>query len=504
MKVVDAPLFVPSLDTTKSKSIAEKNKTFSIQLVGELFIPCGLFLEISEKPTKSTPTSTPFLLELTPTAFPNMNETSLSLALTLSNLQQALNSTHAWEGCLLYANEQRTKPIVIKVSLSDERKALAKQAMKWLIPVIAATVAGLLFLLILIVLIRRYRQKRKQKDSLLHNKEELDIIPLDKIEVRDSFDLDPHSSSIVAGANSEGSFDRVNKSDDLPDISNTIGVSMNPSKQGQATHDDSLLAASMAEGLKGEGGAPLIPVNRKDTLYSRLHSATKVPINKMSVAQQIIRALSKLHTTNGEHPIFTHLSSHFVMFDSNGNVTIDLGDKAGTTKIPLITGMPTISAPNPTPSQSNHSTQSKSGEGFELLRWRAPEAAAKDGEPSNTIDHSKAAVFSLGLILFEIETGIVPHGEIDALNAFRQLKTGFLPKLELVHDPDLSQLIIESAEKETGRREDTSCQSSFVHVISSFSLRSASQVEPIHVTLTSPEASQHLDRLLIDSVTLSY
>ncbi|KAK2947861.1 hypothetical protein BLNAU_17186 [Blattamonas nauphoetae] len=66
----------------------------------------------------------------------------------------------------------------------------------------------------------------------------------------------------------------------------------------------------------------------------------------------------------------------------------------------------------------------QSSKGYsEGQRWMAPEVANKKVE----IDTNKAAVFSLGLILWEIETGLVPFGEVDAVNAQRQLGTGSLP-----------------------------------------------------------------------------
>ncbi|KAK2961058.1 hypothetical protein BLNAU_3826 [Blattamonas nauphoetae] len=68
-------------------------------------------------------------------------------------------------------------------------------------------------------------------------------------------------------------------------------------------------------------------------------------------------------------------------------------------------------------------------------RWRAPEVAKAEEEKDfgRLIDEHKVAVFSLGLIIWEIETGLVPFGELDAINAQRQIGTGTLPKMEGVN-----------------------------------------------------------------------
>ncbi|KAK2946534.1 hypothetical protein BLNAU_18510 [Blattamonas nauphoetae] len=68
-----------------------------------------------------------------------------------------------------------------------------------------------------------------------------------------------------------------------------------------------------------------------------------------------------------------------------------------------------------------------------LQRWIAPELGEEEGGMNEGEEKGKnleAAVFSLGLVLFEIESGKVPFGEIDGVNAHRQLGTGTRPKME--------------------------------------------------------------------------
>ncbi|KAK2947297.1 hypothetical protein BLNAU_17773 [Blattamonas nauphoetae] len=90
---------------------------------------------------------------------------------------------------------------------------------------------------------------------------------------------------------------------------------------------------------------------------------------------------------------------------------------------------------------THHSEGMNKEEGFELVRWRAPEATQNVREPEKEFDDSKAAVFSLGLVLFEIESETVPLSEMDAVNTNRQLGTGSLPKMELIENVGLEELI---------------------------------------------------------------
>ncbi|KAK2943562.1 hypothetical protein BLNAU_21524 [Blattamonas nauphoetae] len=75
----------------------------------------------------------------------------------------------------------------------------------------------------------------------------------------------------------------------------------------------------------------------------------------------------------------------------------------------------------------------------ETMRWQAPEVASN----ARNVDAQQCAVFSLGILLWEIETGLVPFGELDASNASRQLCSGLLPKMDGVRDDDLRSLIEE-------------------------------------------------------------
>ncbi|KAK2946179.1 hypothetical protein BLNAU_18923 [Blattamonas nauphoetae] len=81
--------------------------------------------------------------------------------------------------------------------------------------------------------------------------------------------------------------------------------------------------------------------------------------------------------------------------------------------------------------------------GVEEIRWRASEQGEKEGEVSEEADKVNASVFRLGLILWEIETGLVPFREIDAVNAHRQLAAGIALPLQKIADSSMRDLIVE-------------------------------------------------------------
>ncbi|KAK2962632.1 hypothetical protein BLNAU_2465 [Blattamonas nauphoetae] len=64
-------------------------------------------------------------------------------------------------------------------------------------------------------------------------------------------------------------------------------------------------------------------------------------------------------------------------------------------------------------------------------RWMAPEVLQENWKPTlENADHG--AVFSLGLVLWEIETGSVPFGEVDGATAQRRLASDEKPVMEKV------------------------------------------------------------------------
>ncbi|KAK2944199.1 hypothetical protein BLNAU_20868 [Blattamonas nauphoetae] len=428
-ELVQSGLFVPKLDVGKTKSVSNKNKSVSIDLVGSMLIPCNLFLLISEVGSSSSWEG--LRIELTPSKFGWKNESSISVSLSSSELDK-LNRTFGWNGTLVFGDGWTTDWFVVKASQSDERKALMKQAMKWMIPLIAGCVVALLLIIIVIVLLRRRSSKAKEKDSLLKQEQaEMNDLPPEKLEELEKV-IFPHSS-IVAAEGSIGGLAQADASEhELQQMKLSFPLST-----------DNIIPSSnepSIDVLSKQSGS--VAMNVRDTLYNRLHSAQKRPIDKMGVAQQIMRKLVVLHRQDPTLSVLTMFSSHSVVFGEDGEVEIalDVGETMGQTR------SQTQRTQTCQDRQGNenltHTEGERKNEQFELLRWRAPETVVSEGEEGQKVDSGSAAVFSLGLVLFEIETGQVPFGEMDALNASRQLKTGIPPKLSLVGDSGLRDVIV--------------------------------------------------------------
>ncbi|KAK2948050.1 hypothetical protein BLNAU_16997 [Blattamonas nauphoetae] len=136
--------------------------------------------------------------------------------------------------------------------------------------------------------------------------------------------------------------------------------------------------------------------------------------------------------------ILTHLSPIWIFLDSQDNLLFQQHEmlpqpKTEPTNEPTADSFcePSLPSLNDSTVDSadhfcQHQDSSHPSAQIEGQRWMAPEVAEKKAN----IDPLKAPVFSLGLILWELETGLVPFGELDDVNAQRQLGCGTLPAME--------------------------------------------------------------------------
>ncbi|KAK2956151.1 hypothetical protein BLNAU_8931 [Blattamonas nauphoetae] len=422
-----SPFFQPTFDAEKSSSKQEKNKTLTVTLVAGLLIPCGLQIEVYESSKESDHTAS-FRKTLTPSTVTSFTEQKVVLSLSPTEVASKLNANAEWKGRIVTGNEQRSSSFLVKQSLSDERKSLAMQAMKWVIPVVCAVLALLFILIILIVICRRRRQKKATEKK---DKEELNDVQDEKIEVLNDDLLYP-ATSLVNAVPSHAPLDK--EADTEPKLTQQAHPSLHPDPR----------SFTSVEVVKAEQGVQVAQINKRDTLYNRLHSNQRQPISKGMTAQQIVRALMKLYNVNSALDLFTRFSSHVVLFDKEGQVYLDMNaSNPGQSAVPLVPGQPIAQAQPATDSNLTQTSPVIQREGFEMMRWRAPETIVERGEEKKEVKPDQAAVFSLGLVLYEIETGLVPFGEMDAVNASRQLRTGCLPKMELVGSDELSTLIAE-------------------------------------------------------------
>ncbi|KAK2940583.1 hypothetical protein BLNAU_22269 [Blattamonas nauphoetae] len=176
-----------------------------------------------------------------------------------------------------------------------------------------------------------------------------------------------------------------------------------------------------AVACSGQFGTEL--VRKTDTLYARLHTeqGRTIALTKEPVRQQLLKGIMKIWETNQSALLLTKLSSHVVMVDAANNVFLNVqGDQT---------------ASNGDGQEANRQAQI-----LEARRWSPPELDNDNGV-QNGIDISKAAVFSLGQILWEMETDSVPFGEVDAVNAQRQMGVGSTLNMDGVKNEKLKEMI---------------------------------------------------------------
>ncbi|KAK2961612.1 hypothetical protein BLNAU_3410 [Blattamonas nauphoetae] len=76
---------------------------------------------------------------------------------------------------------------------------------------------------------------------------------------------------------------------------------------------------------------------------------------------------------------------------------------------------------------------------YEAQRWRAPEST------SDTIPHSlEADVFSFGMVMYELLTGLIPFHEVDAVSARRNITHGLIPTVDSATNQIWSDLVVRS------------------------------------------------------------
>ncbi|KAK2942567.1 hypothetical protein BLNAU_22520 [Blattamonas nauphoetae] len=404
----EAVLFIPTLDTETSKaSLNKKTGLFSITVCGSLLIPCGLKMEaysVNDNQIKNTK-----LIDLSASPTATWNETALSLTLTKS-LLTALGEDLEWRLRLVFGKDHRTnQSILLKLSTSDERKSQFAAIRNWLIPlIIGVSVLLVLFIVIVIICCRR-RQQQKGKENEMkpmigEMEEGVDQL---KVEVTDTFPVDVDTTANLVKAN-QNEFDRVNE----------LNETANHLNEGRAP------AAVMKpiEVMCCSSPFTTTITTPYQTLYHRLHGQ-KEGMNaseKRRIAREVVKLLRHVSLHNSQCGAMKKLSPHSLLFGPENEIMLKMKE-GGTEAVGT---------------KEATSEVGTGGGGVNDLRWMAPEVYKK--KENTQTDHG--AVFSLGLILWELETGLVPFGETDAANAQRQLGIGVAPPMNKVGN-NLSLLI---------------------------------------------------------------
>ncbi|KAK2955259.1 hypothetical protein BLNAU_9811 [Blattamonas nauphoetae] len=396
----DTPLFIPTLSDSSKCELDSKTKVFSVEVKGEVLIPCGLWLEVVEW-TKDKKEGKNVTFELSLATCLSLTENSITLHLAQS-LLSSLDKSLEWRGRLVFGNEMRsTNSFLFQASAVVRLGQSVKHHMKWWLPLAIVLAAALLITIILVVLCQR---RRKTHNLMKENvSAEMDAEILEKLE-------DPEDRDTLGRTYFETSHRHLNSE----------GIPAEPPSVGHTTRKSEEMPSVGLEAVEvfvcGEASKVEI-VLKRDTLFERLHGRTKQTVDAVEVGKAIVKGLRHLNKSDLFSIALAKWTPHWVLFDSKERVCLRLNEETNQTQLDL----------------NGYSVVTDEGE-----RWRAPEQA--NGQL--TANAERASVFRLGLVLLEMRTGLVPFGEIDATNASRQLCAGLLPPhwqvdedfMSIVHD----------------------------------------------------------------------
>ncbi|KAK2951686.1 hypothetical protein BLNAU_13425 [Blattamonas nauphoetae] len=423
--LLPSPLFVPTLSSDSTCSLNKKDKSFSISIVGTTLIPCGLSLEVYEITKKGKEgRNTPFDLSQSSTL--SFTDEKITLSLPQSSFS-SFEPSLEWRGRLIYGNGVHTNTsFTIQMNSSDKFSQLSKDNMRWWLPLII--VLSSLALLIIFIVVLCWRRRKNQKTKDLEPKE------LEQTSIEDEKIEDIITDNRI-GVNPVNTLVSTKK-----DPWKTIVPKPEPS-------DNLMNSTNIEEALVcGGGELKTTFVSNDRTLFNALHSQNKWEVQRREVEKQIVKGLSTLVKKDRQAAFLKALTAHNILLDTAGNVCFRLNLSCTTqSSLPVshhhthlssrpVTHLETGNANEAPPAEPNTMLSQPVNEG---ARWSAPEVIEKKANA----DASHGAVFSLGLVLWEIETGLVPFGEIDAVNASRQIVAGTTPRLEIVKNSSIREVI---------------------------------------------------------------
>ncbi|KAK2954803.1 hypothetical protein BLNAU_10288 [Blattamonas nauphoetae] len=282
--------------------------------------------------------------------------------------------------------------------LGSGNKSLGGAGSKWWIPVIISLSCALLVSLVIVVCVCLHRKRLQSVNELLKNEEmsSPQIEEEEKVEENDSITNPPNSaiSSLPSANEKQDTF---------------IAETRFPSSEGIQHAQSFLEVIVCSENMEGSVAA------ETDTLFNALHRPHSTRfVEKRKVGQAIAKGLAGLVEKRVIAEVLTRLSPHWVLFDKNDRVSLKMREK------PIVVGESGI--------EEEKKKMSEDGQ-----RWMAPEVG-QEGWKQTKENADHGAVFSLGLVLWEMETGLVPFGEVDGPTAHRRLATHEKPKMDKVSE----------------------------------------------------------------------
>ncbi|KAK2960870.1 hypothetical protein BLNAU_4267 [Blattamonas nauphoetae] len=391
-----SPLFVPTLNSTESTVETDKSGKQTVKVVGKTLMPCGLSLEVFEWDSSKSVEGKSELVDLSTSTATHWNETEIKIAFSAGDVAE-LNRKMEWRGRLVFGNGLRTSNWMVVSGLSSGNKSLGGVGSKWWIAVIISLSCGLLVSVMLVVCVCLRRKRHSSRNELLKNEE------------------------MSAGQVEEE--EKMEEHDSIRDAQNSALSSLPSAKEKQGTVFGETRFGSEEVIAPTLSCVEVIVCNEKmersvavetDTLFNALHNGHSPRfVEKGKVGSGIAGGLVRLVEMKVMADVLTRLSPHWVLFDTNDRVSLKMRESQS-----VVLGSSGI--------VSGGMKTSEDGQ-----RWMAPEVLHENWKATlENADHG--AVFSLGLVLWEIETGSVPFGEVDGATAQRRLASCEKPRMEKV------------------------------------------------------------------------
>ncbi|KAK2953949.1 hypothetical protein BLNAU_11051 [Blattamonas nauphoetae] len=436
--IVSSPLFVPTLDSdASSTNFEKKTNTMHFTVKGEMLVPCCLDVEVFEWDSSKSVKGESALLSLHSITTTKWAETEIVGHVDLKTSLSSLKSSLEWRARLVFGNNRTTPNSFLFASASSTGKGNMSQGgvssqIVWIIPVVVCVLLALILLIVLIVFAKRRRSTKKNEQSLLMN-EEVSAKEMGELIVKE--EDDNNDSTLNRVLNGEASISHQSRQ---PIV--TKGDSENRTYSNDAFCPPSgKVDQTIPESMQREAIQCVHPFDTKvvscsDSLFCRLHGREneRKTISWKRVASSVAKGLMQLHNQNPAHRALSALNPHRIVFDSNETISLVINH-------PTQTG-PLSNFQHRQPHSLHPSKSPESGQN-EGERWEAPEVKRNERQPKNECDQAKASVFSLGLVMFEMVTMTVPFGEVDGVNAHRQIASGTLPDLSKIEDDSTRDLI---------------------------------------------------------------
>ncbi|KAK2945866.1 hypothetical protein BLNAU_19234 [Blattamonas nauphoetae] len=327
----------------------------------------------------------------------------------------------------------------IPESVFDPKKAMSpetKKLLSWLIPLIVSVCVALLVVIVILVVVKRRRLIGKDVESEM---EEQEAVEVEKVE---EFGVDCSGGVMGSEGMSHSAFDSSEK--------------QGTEKEGGSEKKSGEVGGEYAEVMACSGDFGISGARMDSTLYSMLHKEHR-EIGKRMIGIQVVNGLKHVVAHRGWSDVLTRLSSHWILVDAEGQVRLKLEMSSNEVEAEAARQDGQKGQGLGMMGENENGNENEKGKGedwnaqgkrvgdqslMDGLRWRAPEVvSAEERSGVESVDGHKASVFSLGLVLWEIETGQVPFGELDAVNAQRQSGTGIGPKMDSLRNESFISLI---------------------------------------------------------------